>query len=117
MKKKQIQALRSWECDVDGALERMCGDEELLLECARMVYDDAGYVQLGEAIARQDIQEAFDVAHSLKGIAANVGLTPLLSAVCDVVECLRAGQCDKLVAGYQQILRVREGLGLLLGIE
>ena len=45
---------------------------------------------LGAAIGSGDLDSAFEAAHTLKGVAGNLGLTSLFEAVRVIVEPLRA---------------------------
>ena len=42
---------------------------------------DDSFPQLSEALGRGDVQTAFRAAHTLKGVAANLGLERLLTAL------------------------------------
>ena len=45
-----------------------------------------------QALKDKDYGEAFTAAHTLKGVTANMGLTPLFDRVCAIVEPLRLGE-------------------------
>ena len=77
-----LDRLKNWGCDVDGAMERMLNDEEFYMECLQQTADDAEFEKLGEVLARRDVQASFDAAHTLKGVLANMGLTPLYDSGC-----------------------------------
>ena len=47
-----------------------------------------------------DAEGGFMAAHTLKGIAGNLGFTALYEAVCVLVEFLRAGDLDGARASY-----------------
>ena len=46
-----LEKLRAWGCDLDGALERFLGDEELYKSCLPMVAEDEAFDGLKEALA------------------------------------------------------------------
>ena len=94
---RKLERLRDWGCDVDGALERMLDDEEFYLECLSMLMEDEGFDALSAALEQGDVSTAFDRAHALKGVLANLGLTPLFEQVEKIVEPLRAGIMDGLL--------------------
>ena len=50
---------------------------------------DPSFDQLCCAMDAGDRPSAFRAAHTLKGVAGNMGLTPLYNAVCELVEPLR----------------------------
>ena len=76
-------------CDIEGALDRILNDEDLLIECIAQVISDSGFDSLKQAIEGNNADEGFMAAHSLKGVAGNVGLTPLYDEICVIVEKLR----------------------------
>ena len=53
---------------------------------------DDSFPRLSEALGRGDAQTAFRAAHTLKGVAANLGLAQLCAAASDMTECLRRGE-------------------------
>jgi len=109
-----LQTLREHGCDVDGALGRMLGDGDFLLRCARSALDMPEFEQLGSALAARDAAAAFEYAHALKGVTANVGLTPLYTQVTRLVEPLRAGRAEDLDGAYGDLLQLRKELRALL---
>ena len=76
-----LEKLRAWGCDLDGALERFLGDEELYKSCLPMVAEDEAFDGLKEALAEDERKKAFDCAHTLKGVFANMGITDRKSVV------------------------------------
>lgn len=107
----QLQnALNAWGCDVKGAMERMVNDEAFLAECLQDVAKDRNFAVLKSALDNGDIPMAFDAAHTLKGILANVGLTPMYEKVVEIVEPLRVGSNRDLSAEYAQLMEMKEHL-------
>ena len=51
--------------------------------------NDDSYDTLCEAMARQDRTEAFRAAHTLKGVAANLGFSRLTNSASQLTEALR----------------------------
>ena len=113
MDAKLIQ-LESWGCDIKNALGRMLDDEEVLLDCIRQVAQDESFRLLGECLEAKDKTGAFEAAHSLKGILANTGITPLYNLVVEIVEPLRFGKDDNLMPLYEKLLEKRKELSEIL---
>lgn len=109
-----LEELKDWGCDIDGALERFVGDKELYLSCLYTVLDDKAFAGLGEALRGNRIKEAFDCAHILKGVLANLGLTPMYDVTVRLVEPLRAGNAEGLLPVYEELLETRTVLAGLL---
>lgn len=111
-----IEELREWHCDVDGALARFLDDEGLYTSCLGAVLEDQAFAGLGEALKAHEVSEAFDYAHTLKGVLANMGLTPMFDIAVRIVEPLRAGNDEGLMPIYEELLQAKERLaGLLEG--
>lgn len=60
------------------------------MTCLTAFVADPAFGALDDAITREDYNQAFDQAHALKGVAGNLGLTPLYKTLCEIVEPLRA---------------------------
>ena len=65
---------------------------------------------LGDVYKRQ----AFECAHTLKGMLANMGLIPLYDIVVRIVEPLRAGEPAELLPVCDELLAARDRLNTLL---
>mgnify|MGYP000844945475 FL=1 len=76
--------------DYDATLRRFAGNMALYLRVLGMLPKDKSLEKLGAAIDSGDLDSAFEAAHTLKGVAGNLGLTPLFEAVHAIVEPLRA---------------------------
>ncbi len=62
---------------------------ELVAAFVNKFLDDRTYGELMQAVESGSIDECFEQAHKLKGVAANMGFLSLESAVADLVEQLR----------------------------
>ena len=112
---ERIENLREWGCDIKGAMERVLDDEELYLELVQQVADGDECARLGDTIAAGNVTGSFELAHMLKGMLGNMGLTQMYEAACDIVEKLRPGAMvdvsepyGRLCAGYD-VLRAKLG--------
>jgi len=112
---KIFNALEEWGCDVKGALERFLDDKDLYMTCLETVITDSNFEKLGVALEEENVLEAFDYSHTLKGVFANLGLTPMFSIVETIVEPLRGGSAYNLGDAYQKLLASNEQLKSILG--
>ena len=76
--------------NVNEALERLGGDKALYDDLLVHFKDSPRYANLVQAIEGDRVDEAFQLAHALKGTAGNLGFTRLFEALTPVVEALRA---------------------------
>ncbi|MGO5051191.1 Hpt domain-containing protein [Lachnospiraceae bacterium LCP25S3_G4] len=95
--------LKQWGCDVDGALQRFIYDDELYKMCLIKFKDDENFVLLEKAMLGGNYISAFESAHTLKGVAGNLGLTPLCESISIVVERLRINSYDGIEDLYEEI--------------
>ncbi|NLG05887.1 MAG: Hpt domain-containing protein [Clostridia bacterium] len=111
---KRIEALTEWGCDTKRALERMVDDEEFYIECLEQYMQDTELLQLEESLSRQDIRMAFEHAHSLKGVLANLGLTPMYQLITEIVEPLRAGKAEDFSVQIEELKNMKHKLEQIL---
>lgn len=68
--------------------------EERILRFVRKFPADGSFNALKDALARGSQEEAFRAAHTLKGVAQNLGFTALYEKASAVTEVLRGGSLD-----------------------
>ncbi|MEG1547612.1 MAG: Hpt domain-containing protein [Clostridia bacterium] len=99
-----LEKLKEYGADVDGAMERFLGDETLYKTCFMIFLDDAAFQQLGDALLAMDYKKAFESAHTLKGVAGNMGLTPIYKLICNIADALRKNEYSALQDCYAEII-------------
>ena len=108
------EILENYGAGYEVTLGRFLGDETFYLKMLGMLLKDDSIRKLGSAVQNGDLTEAFEAAHSLKGITGNLGLTPLYNAACAIVEPLRAKEArEDYSALYQAVEAEFEKAGLL----
>ena len=85
-----IEQLRDWGANVDEALVRCLNNEAFYLRLADKALQDPGFDRLKDAVGTGDLDKAFEAAHALKGVMANLALTPILDPVREMTELLRS---------------------------
>lgn len=110
-----LKKLEAYGVDLPQVMERFVDDEALYLECLSIFMSDPAFEGLCTALAAGDDSAAFDQAHALKGVAGNLGLTPLYQAIGNIVEPLRGGPHENLDRQLQDILEEKQRLEKLLG--
>jgi len=85
-----IDDLKSAGVNVDEGLARCLNDEGFYLSLVPGALTRDRYEELENAVRMEDLDSAFEIAHGLKGILANLALTPLLDPVDRITEFLRA---------------------------
>ena len=75
---------------LDEVLERL-RMESRVAKYLKLFLSDPSFTELKEAFAGNDAQTAFRAAHTLKGVAANLGLNKLSASSSELTEDLRPG--------------------------
>ena len=75
--------------DYEGGLSRCMGDKALYEKLLGMFKRDRSFERLQDGMARESIKDAFEGAHSLKGVAGNLGMTELYNTDVELTEALR----------------------------
>ncbi len=108
-----IDALKSYGADTQTGLGRCLNNEAFYLRLVGKAVAEPGFEKLSEAVAAGDRQAAFEAAHALKGVMANLALTPVLEPVVEITELLRADAEADYPALVAEILRRRDELAAL----
>ena len=95
-----IEKLKELGCNTEEGLERCFGDESFYLGLVPGAFEKERYEKLDSLIKEGRLTEAFDEAHALKGVLANLSITPLYDVVSEITELLRA----KTETGYSPLL-------------
>jgi signal transduction histidine kinase/DNA-binding response OmpR family regulator/HAMP domain-containing protein len=98
------------DLDIDAALSRVGGNRKLYLKLLRQFaeHQSAVIARISEAQAAGDIQTAERLAHTLKGVAGNIGATQVQSAAGALERCLRDG------AGHQDLEAAKQHVAAAL---
>ncbi len=105
---KRIEALQGLGCDMEDAMTRFLDDEDFYLECFDSVIHDTKFEELKQYIEAEDVSKAFECAHTLKGLIANIGLSSLSSKMIEIVERLRGGSMEGLSGMCEELFTERE---------
>lgn len=113
----QKEKLLDLGVDLEETLERFVGNEDLYLRCLKKLSNDKNYSSMLDAIDSKDASAAFEAAHALKGVSANLGLDKLYFEMKIITEVFRAGSIDydkdnleRLIAAYNHAIEVIDKL-------
>ena len=103
--------------DLQEVLRRL-KTEERIGKFLKLILKDTNYESLCKALEEKNYEQAFTYIHNLKGLAMNLGLTPLLVPAQELCEELRDGEperelkplLDEVAAAYQKVLGIVERL-------
>ena len=102
-----LETLRGVGCDVDGALSRLfSGDEKFYAKMLAKLPENTAMARMRAALDAGDAAALFEASHELKGVYANLGITPLYEPCREIVEIARAGTTD----GVEELIGQMEEL-------
>lgn len=96
-----IEKLKAYGADVEDGLARCMGMEDFYLQMTEMGLKDERFETLGKVLEENRIDEAFEMAHALKGVVGNLALTPIYGPISELTEALR----HKTGVDYQALYR------------
>ena len=77
MEEQFEKELRENEAGVDAAVKRFMGNKALYKKFLLKFLDDHNYEAITEHVYNGDYEGAFNSAHTLKGVSANLGRDPI----------------------------------------
>lgn len=106
-----VESLRAFGADVEDGLKRCMNNDSFYLKMVEKAVSGLQTEDLRAALASGDLDKAFELCHAIKGVLANLSLTPVLEPVSKMTELLRARTpCDYspcLVPFEEQLQRLR----------
>jgi len=71
---------------------------------------DAHFESLAESLQSNNLEDAFEAAHALKGVIGNLALSPIYEPLASMTEMLRAKEDADYVSIYKPIKETRDKL-------
>ena len=71
---------------------RFCGQAALYEKYLLKLFDDDTMEKLEQAMQQDNYEEAFKLAHNLKGTSGNLSVNKLYNKVCELVTAFRANE-------------------------
>ena len=85
-----IEKLNEFGANTNEALERCMNNEQFYIMLVEKALKDDSLERLDAAIKNENLDEGFEIAHSLKGVLGNLSLTPLYEVIVEITELLRS---------------------------
>ncbi len=113
--KKQLEDCGA---DVDATVKRFMGNEGLYMKFLGRFPDDKNFGGLVETIPAGQYEDAFRYAHTLKGVAANLGINTVYDLADKIVEVLRNKAPEDVDAARAQELlaQLKEDYGKICAV-
>lgn len=98
-----LTELENLDMDINGSLERFVNNETLYIRFLKKFLNDPNMEKLKLYMEEGDMDNAFQCAHTLKGVTGNLGLTALYVPLCQLVKQFRMNDTDNLDVLFQDI--------------
>jgi len=103
-----IDELKGLGANVDEALDRVMGDEDLYVMMLGMFLSSVAENPISpEDFSAGDLEDLTKRVHTLKGVTGNLGLTPLFNSYTESLGLLRAGDGRAAKEVYDKLLPVQ----------
>jgi HPt (histidine-containing phosphotransfer) domain-containing protein len=109
-----IETLDNFGAKTSEGLKRCFGNEEFYLKLVKALPEEASFEELKVALAKNDLKSAFEHAHALKGVLANLSMTPLSRPMEEITEHLREMEEMDYTPLLNEIMAKREELKALI---
>ena len=110
-----IEKLNEYGANAEEGLARCLGNESFYFKMITLALTEESYDTLGAALENKNVQEAFEQAHKLKGVLANLSLTPMYEAASELTEILRAGSLEGSDEAFSRLIEKRDRLLSIAG--
>ncbi|MBQ6472181.1 MAG: amino acid permease [Victivallales bacterium] len=99
-----LEMLRGIGCDIDETLTKtFMGNEKFYLKMFVKLTANTALERIHQALEAKNAEALFEASHELKGVYANLGLTPLYEPCAAIVEIARAGETEGVAEILEQL--------------
>ena len=109
-----VDALKELGADTKDGMARCLNREDFYLRMVKMGIQSDGFEALASAVKAGDLDAAFEAAHALKGVMANLSLTPISKDVGEITELLRSRTLMDYGPLVDELLKKRDRFAALL---
>ena len=103
-----IDSLRQFGANVSEGLGRCMNNEAFYLRMVRLSLAYVNFDKLLRAAEQNDLDAAFEAAHALKGVLANLARTPMSVPADELCEALRTRTPADYVPEARRLLELRD---------
>lgn len=108
-----LEKLDNYGCNTKEGLERCLNKEDFYLKLLKMAVSENKVYELKDSINNKDYDKAFGISHALKGVYANLAITPLYNLFYNLTEDLRIKKeidytniIDEIINKFEEIKRI-----------
>ena len=108
-----IEKLKAFGANTEEGLGRCMGNEALYLRLVATIPAEKNFDKLKTSIESNNLDEAFDAVHALKGVLGNLALTPMFDMAVKITEPLRNRPAMDYSGMVSELLNLRDKLSEL----
>ena len=105
-----IDKLKEFGVDTKEGLTRCMNNEGFYFKMIKMGLSDGHFESLQKSLEDNNLAEAFEAAHALKGVIGNLALSPIYNPLAEMTEMLRANKEADYLTIYKPIKEMRDNL-------
>ena len=105
-----LDKLNQFGANTKEGLDRCMNNEAFYLRLVDKAINDDSFIKLKDELEKKNYDEAFKIAHSLKGVLGNLSLTPLYDLAVEITENLRISKEIDYFELINKLLNKREEL-------
>ena len=105
-----LDKLNEFGANTKEGLDRCMNNEAFYLRLVDKAINDDSFIKLKDELEKKNYDEAFKIAHSLKGVLGNLSLTPLYDLAVEITENLRISKEIDYFELINKLLNKREEL-------
>ena len=106
----KVDKLKEYGINVEEGLARCLNKEDFYLRLMNKAILDDSFINLKKEIEEKNYDNAFKTSHSLKGVLANLAITPLYEIIYNLTELLRVKKDIDYKEYIDELLKKREEL-------
>ena len=103
-----IEKLQEYGVNTKEGLARCMNNANFFMRMIGMGLKNDSFEKLAKALEENNLDEAFEQAHALKGVVGNLALTPIYNPLAEMTEMLRAKKDVDYVTMYAPIKELRD---------
>lgn len=108
-----LDKLNNYGCNTKEGLERCLNKEDFYIKLLTMAVSENKVYELKDALNAKDYDKAFGLSHSLKGVYANLAITPLYNLFYSLTEDLRikkeidyTNQINEIIIKFEEVKKI-----------
>lgn len=106
MEQQTSKAFENVGINVTTAMNRFNDNEEMYFLFLKKFTEDDLMMKINDFINAGETKDAFEAAHTLKGVCANLSIDSVNEVLNPMVEVLRGGSMEGLLSEYEKLLTV-----------